>query len=63
VIEDFRVAEPTGEGNGLLNPQGSRKLLEVVPLHAIAGHGEAGQVISQKRSRGTESKITSLPRN
>jgi hypothetical protein len=46
VPEDFRMAEPATEENGLLDPKGYRKILEAVPLWAIADHGKAGQIAS-----------------
>ncbi len=33
------MANPTTEGNSLVDPKGSRKLLEAVPLRAIAEDG------------------------
>jgi hypothetical protein len=63
VSEDFRMAEPAIEGSILLDTEGSRKLLEAVPLRAIADHCKAGQITSQKGSRRAQSKITSLPGN
>jgi hypothetical protein len=58
--EDFRMANPTTEGNSLLDFKGSRELLEAVPLRAIADYGEAGQIGSQKGSYRPQSKITGL---
>ena len=57
------MADPAAEGNSLLDPKGSRKLLETVPLRAIADHGEAGQIASQKGSRRAQSQIASLAGN
>jgi hypothetical protein len=56
------MANPTTEGNILLDPQGSRKLLKTNPLRTISEHGEASQPASQKGSSGTQRKITSLCR-
>ena len=61
--EDFRMAEPAAEGNSLLDPKGFHKLLKAVPLRAIADHGKAGQIVSQKRSSRAQSEITGLPGN
>ena len=57
------MAEPAAERNSLLDSKGSRKLLEAAPLRAIADHGKAGQIASQKGSSRAQSKITSLPGN
>ncbi len=54
------MANPTTEGNSLLDPKGSRKLLKAVPLWAIAQHGKAGQIVSQEGSSRAQRKITSL---
>src|SRR5262249_38750342 len=62
-LENFGMAEPAAERNSLLDPKGSCKLLETVSLRAIADHGKAGQVASQKRSRSAQTKITSFPGN
>ena len=59
--EDFRMANPATEGDGLLDPKGSYELLKAVPLRAVADHGKAGQIVSQKRGSPPQSKITSLP--
>jgi hypothetical protein len=63
VLEDFLMTEPPTEGNSFLDPKGSCKLLEEISIRAIADHGEAGQIASQKGSRCAQSKITSLPGN
>src|SRR5271170_244360 len=57
------MAEPTAEGNSLLDPKGSHKLLEAVPLRAIAYHGKAGQIISQEGSSRAQSEVTCLSRD
>ncbi len=54
------MANPTTEGNSLLDPKGSRKLLEAAPLRAIADHGEVGQIVSQKGSSRAQREIASL---
>src|SRR5439155_6300127 len=61
--EDFRMAEPATEQNSLLDPKRPGQLLEAAPLWAIADHGKAGQIASQKGSRRAQSKITSLSGN
>src|SRR4029453_19492078 len=43
-LEDFLMAEPAAEGNSLLDPKGSCKLLEAVSLGAVADHRKPGQV-------------------
>jgi hypothetical protein len=63
VREDFRMAEPAAEDNSLLDPKRFHKLLEAIPLPAVADHGEARQAVPQKRSRRAQGKIASLPRN
>ena len=57
------MANPTTEGNSLLDPKGLRKLFKPVPLRAIAEHGKAGQIASQKGSSRAQSEITSLAGN
>ena len=57
------MAKPTTEGNSLLDPKGSRKLLKAVPLRAIADHGKAGQIVSQKGSSRAQREITSFAGN
>jgi hypothetical protein len=57
------MAKPTTEGNSLLDPKGSRKPLKAIPFRAIADHGKAGQIATQKGSSPAQGKITSLPGN
>jgi len=61
--EDFRMAEPAGEGNTLLDTKGSCKFLEAAALRAITDHSKASQIASQKGSSCAQSKITSLQGN
>jgi len=42
------MANPTTEGNGLLDPKGFHELLKSVPLWTIAKHGKACQITSQE---------------
>jgi hypothetical protein len=42
------MANPTAEGNSLLDPKGPRKLLKAAPLGTISEHGEASQPASQR---------------
>ena len=58
--EDLRMANPTTEGNSLLDPKGFHKLLKAVPLRAIAEDGEAGQIVSQKGGGRAQREITSF---
>ena len=51
-LEDLRVADPTTEGNLLLDPKKSGKLLKAVPFRAISKHREASQTASQQRGGG-----------
>jgi hypothetical protein len=57
------MAEPAAKENSVLDPKGSRKLLEAVPLRAIADDGKARQITSQEGSRRAQGKITGLPGN
>ena len=57
------MADPAAEGNSLLDSKGSRKLLKAIPLRAIADHGKAGQIASQKGSSRAQGKITSFTGN
>src|SRR5208337_3691529 len=54
------MANPTTEGNSLLDPKGFHELLKAVPLRAIAEDAEAGQIVSQKGSSRAQPKITSF---
>ena len=46
------MAEAAPKENSILDSEGSRKLLKTISLRAIADHGKAGQIASQKgRSR------------
>src|SRR5271163_4493284 len=61
--QDLRMAKPTAEGNSLLDPKESHKLLEALPLRAIAYHGKAGQIVSQEGSSRAQSEVTCLSRD
>jgi hypothetical protein len=61
--EDFRMAEPAAEAYCPLDSKGCRKLLEAIPLRAIADHGKVGQIASQKGSSRAQGNIASLPGN
>src|SRR5260370_38748539 len=57
------MADPTTEGDALLNPKGLRKLFEAVSLRDITDNCEAGHVASQKRRGCAQREITSLSGN
>ena len=60
--KDLRMANPTTEGNSLLDLKGSRKLLKAVPFRTISEHGEASQTASQEGSSRAQRQIASLCR-
>ena len=53
----------TAERNSLLNPKRFRELLKAAPFWAIAHHGKASRIVSQKGSRGAQREIASFQRN
>ena len=54
------MANPATEGNSLLNPKRSRKLLKAVPLWTTAEHGKAGKIASQEGSSRAQREIASF---
>ena len=57
------MANPTTERNSLLDPKGLRKLLEAIPLRAIAEDAEARRIVSDEASDSAQREITSLARD
>src|SRR5271157_781187 len=57
------MLEPAAKGNSLLDPKGSRKLLEAVPLRAVADQGEVGQTASQKGRSRAQTDVASFAAN
>src|SRR6266568_3674288 len=61
--EDFRMVNPPTKGNSVLDFKRSCELLEALPLRAIADHGQASQIGSQKGSSPPQSNITGFYRD
>src|SRR5438128_2188729 len=57
------MANPTTEGNSLVDPKLSRKLLQAVPLRPIAEDTETGQIASQNGSSRPQREIASFARD
>jgi len=58
--EDICVAEPAAKRDRIPDSKRSRKLLEALPLRAIAKDDEAGQIVSQEGSSRAQREITCL---
>jgi hypothetical protein len=57
------MVEPTTERDSLLDFKGFHQFLEAIALRAIADHGEASQVASQKRGSGAQTDVAGLSAN
>src|SRR5207245_102467 len=61
--EDLRMAEPAAKGHSIFDADGFRKLLQAVPLRAIADHREASQSTSHEWGSRAQRQIARFAGN